>query len=268
MGHQWRQLFHAAKKTFLQDGVIDLLGTRYRVAYEARGSWVEYDYSLLAALAQGKKCILDVGANRGITSLVMASAMAPDGVLYAFEPSQEACETILRNALLNNFNDRIVPINALVSDTSGAVLKFFYDGVSVFASTSVDHFRRFAVGGRSLRKTTLSLDDFVANEGVYPTFVKIDVEGAEITVLRGMRTTLLSCRPLLFLEIHEPLGEHVAGILELSCQCRYRTVRVRTKAEITSVVDMADANGRTFVLLIPAESSVPEWFTEFDTTHL
>jgi hypothetical protein len=47
----------------------------------------------------------------------------------------------------------------------------------------------------------MKMDDYCADKGVYPDFIKIDVEGAELFVLKGADHVLKSKRPLIFTEI-------------------------------------------------------------------
>jgi hypothetical protein len=49
---------------------------------------------------------------------------------------------------------------------------------------------------------SLTLDDFFENRQVRPDVIKIDVEGAEINVLRGMKKIIQEHKPILFIEVH------------------------------------------------------------------
>ena len=51
----------------------------------------------------------------------------------------------------------------------------------------------------------MSIDAFCAARGTSPDVIKVDVEGAELDVLRGARQTLASCSPALFVEFHPSL---------------------------------------------------------------
>jgi hypothetical protein len=51
---------------------------------------------------------------------------------------------------------------------------------------------------------TISLDEFVATYGLRPTFLKIDVEGAEASILRGSKKVLEELGPKVLIEMHAP----------------------------------------------------------------
>jgi hypothetical protein len=72
---------------------------------------------------------------------------------------------------------------------------------------------RFSSADDADAAATGTVDAFVEQMGLRPTFVKVDVEGAEYFVLRGMRATLRTWRPRLMLEVHpawQPEGVAVA----------------------------------------------------------
>jgi hypothetical protein len=81
---------------------------------------------------------------------------------------------------------------------------------------------RERLSAESYTVTSTSLDDYVASTGLVPDVVKIDVEGAELAVLRGMDRLLRSHSPLLSLEAGDYTGmdsprtvesiDHLAGL--------------------------------------------------------
>jgi predicted O-methyltransferase YrrM len=79
---------------FFSERTIGLVGRDYRVTYDTRRAKAERDYLVLKELARGKNCVFDIGANIGLTSLVMASSLGVSGHIYAFEASEAACHII------------------------------------------------------------------------------------------------------------------------------------------------------------------------------
>jgi hypothetical protein len=76
-------------------------------------------------------------------------------------------------------------------------------------------------------------------EIAYPKFVKIDVEGAESYVLRGMRGTIAASQPILFVECSE-IGREVAW--QLLCELGYRCQSAITRKWVNSFEDYRHAD--------------------------
>lgn len=185
-----------------------LRGTKICARFNIRPHYLlgRYEHELtdaiLANLAPGKVAF-DIGANVGFVSLLMAKAVSSDsgnpGAVYAFEPSPLSFRMLATNSLINpQWN--IQPFQVALSDTSGIVefSSFDYDVVSRLG----DHRSRFADAEVTYVRVD-TLDNIIRNFHLPPpVFVKIDVEGAELKVLRGMQCVLGSYQPTLLIEVH------------------------------------------------------------------
>ena len=245
-----------------------LLSVKYRLRSEARPAHRgDRDYALLQTLARGKRCIFDVGANVGLTALVMAETMAPDGRLVAFEASENGCCLIRDNAALNGLAGRVQVVNALLAERSGYTLDFFGDAASGSASIIPGYLAHH----RALRKATLALDDFIAQTGSAPELIKIDGEGAELAVIAGLAKTLRGLRPLLFVELHAWGDVTVPGtadrLLAMLRPLDYGMVYLRSKTLVTDPQVMA-GRGRCHVLLCPLESPLLDELATLNTDGL
>ncbi len=162
---------------------------------------------LLDRLSPGD-VVYDLGANIGWYSLLAARAVGPTGAVFAFEPELENAFHAQRNARANGFEHMTV-VPAAVTDVDGW-LEFQLRGSFEGRLGKIDTQSQKKVMDRpdSHFKGTqlvpaLALDSWIAATGQPPpTLVKIDVEGAEVGVLRGMRETLASARPALIVELH------------------------------------------------------------------
>jgi FkbM family methyltransferase len=153
--------------------------------------------AMLAHLQPGD-VVWDVGANIGWFSLLAARAVGDAGMVTAFEPSVTNASWLERNGVRNGL--QVTVVCAAVSDTSGWAR---FDG-----STSLGG--HLSSSGRSV-VPTVSLDEWAAEHGS-PAFVKIDVEGAEVAVLKGAKRLLAGDRPVILCEAHGTQNE-IASIL-------------------------------------------------------
>ena len=142
--------------------------------------------------------IFDVGAHHGFYSLLAHTVSGGAATIYAFEPSDFHFKVLMRNI---GHQSHTKGVNAAVY-SSEKPLTFFESErtVSTADQAAVDE----AKGGKVLYRTVtvpaITLDAFCAREGVVPTFLKIDVEGAEAAALEGARTLLRTHHPDLSLE--------------------------------------------------------------------
>lgn len=164
---------------------------------------------------------LDVGANQGLLSLLMADRVGPHGKVIAFEPYPPNLATIRKVFADARLADRVDLVPKVVSDGSADHVRLYFgrgqscceinilgkdiDGQNTDAALPTD-------------VPAVSLDHHLSPDRRVD-LVKIDVEGAESLVLRGMQRTLKRHRPTLIIEVHSPDNwQHVAGLRGLGYQ--------------------------------------------------
>jgi FkbM family methyltransferase len=180
--------YAAAPVALFVDSEIEL-GTRTRSCAKEPETvaWIE-------SLIKPGDVVLDIGANVGAYSLVIAKRLPRQCRVFAFEPSYANFVQLNRNILLNDCSNEIVPLSIALSDTTelttfhlrstapGAALHSLGDG----GPESVAH-------GATLSALAFRLDDFLALFGLpTPHHLKIDVDGAELRVLRGAPRVLMN----------------------------------------------------------------------------
>lgn len=266
--NEWREVARSINRLLRPTARVTLAGTPFVLRAEARPNGSDRDYAVLHQLARGKACILDVGANVGLTSLVMGkSDMAPDGRIFAFEASEAACQLVRDNAALNGLSSRITVVNALVAERSGLAIDFYGDAASGSASIIPGYLAHY----QPLRKATLVLDDFVRDADIVPDLIKIDVEGAELRVVAGLGETLRTARPLVFVELHSwgnlTVSDTADSLLSQLAPLDYCLIYLRTKEIITDTTVLT-GRGRCHVLACPVESPFLNDLAKLDTTGL
>jgi FkbM family methyltransferase len=143
----------------------------------------------------------DIGANVGFFSLLAARCVGPQGMVYSFEPVNENTAAIRRNAKLNGLENLSVFEVALAEKSgSGELFLTKWDGGSSLSAATIPAAE--PIEQRTVR--VAALDDLIATEGLRPpTLVKIDVEGAEQGVIRGMLKTVARFKPVVLYEVDD-----------------------------------------------------------------
>ena len=146
--------------------------------------------------------VVDVGANIGYFSLLFSRCVGTKGHVYSFEPVPQLASALRRNADLNQFS-QITLSNLALSDHDGEAR--FYVGPKDNSGLSS---LRQPRGSSDVIDVQLVRFDGVFNHAENIALVKIDVEGAELAVLRGMVECLRNKRPYILVEVtHQFLEE-------------------------------------------------------------
>jgi FkbM family methyltransferase len=135
--------------------------------------------------------LIDVGANIGEFCIPHAVSDKVARVI-AFEPQHECVRTVRVNAILNGLTAKL-DVRPLALASAEGELAFDEDPVTPQAS----HLSSDAIGTRRVQCSTL---DAQARDVRGPCMLKIDVEGAELEVLKGGREFVAEVRPLILFE--------------------------------------------------------------------
>jgi FkbM family methyltransferase len=147
---------------------------------------------------------LDVGANIGNHSLFLADIFKR---VIAFEPNSLARSILEINLELNEIgNIELRPFG--LSDQSG-IATLTFDLLNLGAATSAEPKRKSA----AVRQSTIELiaGDDVIDVPERVGFIKIDVEGAEEAVLKGLKQTLRAHAPIVMIEQWPDAIEEIGG---------------------------------------------------------
>lgn len=175
-----------------------LRGLKWIVGASSHACWAgTYEVDNLAAFATAiipGASVYDVGANVGIYTLLASLKAGTSGRVYAFEPLAENLQFLHRHVEMNHLHNCSI-LEVAVSDTAGT---------QRFAAASWERPMAHFSGDGELEVPTVTLDSCIYGEKAIrpPDVIKIDVEGAELLVLRGASRALAEYHPCLFVEIH------------------------------------------------------------------
>lgn len=173
--------------------------------------------------------ILDVGAHVGYYTLLFAKRVGPGGRVLAFEPSSDTFARLEENIALNGF-ENVTAVNAAASEQAG-VATLNLAGGSNTGSTSM---HAGELDWPSEQTRTIALESYLAEHAVgNVALIKIDVEGHELSVLRGLGETLRKPAgeaPEIFMEVNEgTLGSSGTSVEDLFAELEgagYRAHRI------------------------------------------
>jgi FkbM family methyltransferase len=145
---------------------------------------------------------VDVGAHYGYFSRLAERVVQPGGTVVAFEPARGTCEVLRRN-LGGRPGVRIEDV-ALGEEDGVLALRDYGPGHSalntVLGGARVPPDERDGLHGETYDVGVTSLDAYTERTGLVPDVVKLDAEGAELAILRGMAGLLATAAPKLVLE--------------------------------------------------------------------
>jgi len=151
----------------------------------ATGEYEPATVAAVRALLRPGGGFVDLGANLGFFSVLAARAVGPSGRVHAFEPTPATAALLRDNVRSNGMAERVVVVEQAVAEHPG-VARFSLFG----AAAQANQLELDGVGDASstIEVAVTSLDTYFAALG-WPRVdvVKMDVEGAEIAALRGMR---------------------------------------------------------------------------------
>lgn len=170
----------------------------------------EVTESIFRFVKEGDTAI-DVGANIGYFSLLLGLRVGKQGRVHAFEPNPALQARLSSHAARNNLQDVIVLHPVAIADVSGSTDLYLYGGNHGASSIHVYPDRPHT----SVKVKVETLDELLARGGVeLPAFIKIDVEGTELPVLRGGEKLIEQARPVIVAEV----SEHQRDVFGYSAQ--------------------------------------------------
>jgi FkbM family methyltransferase len=180
----------------------------------------------------------DLGANEGFFTVIATQMVGPGGQVVAFEPHPQFADYIRRNLKINNLHSSLVVFHQkAVGDVEG-VAQLIIQGLCMSHLSSAQELLshswaetqpRYVQSGQTCEVELTTLDAVADRHGRPPDLVKIDVEGAEVAVLRGAAGLLKADPPAILCEFHSPETAALGG--EILRKYGYSFYKVEKKLE-------------------------------------
>lgn len=159
-----------------------------------QGYWEMWITSALARLTKPGTVTIDIGANLGYYTLLLADAVGSNGKVLAFEPNPRLADLMRTSVSINDFNSRVTVRTDAVGDTVGsqftlAIPRANPQNALIMRSEAQKQGFKNVHGDQAqfVQVKSVTLDSLnLTNVGM----IKIDAEGAEYNIWRGMQTTI------------------------------------------------------------------------------
>lgn len=157
------------------------------------GSYEPLETQAFKEFLKPGQVVLDIGANIGYYTTLFSRLVGAQGRVYAFEPTPHTFKILQKNVLRNRCENTRV-FKAGLSDKSGEAK------IYVNAYNKGDNRIYATPGMRTVPIRLECYDTFPPLAGQFIDVVKMDIQGAEVLALRGMRRMLERCKPLMIVE--------------------------------------------------------------------
>jgi len=156
------------------------LDPRDRLNLSIYGDWEPLEVALVEKNVKKGDVVLDIGANIGYYTLIMARLVGDEGKVLAFEPDPDNFALLKKNVEANGYRN-VTVVQKAVTDRNGEIKLYRSQenmGDHRIYETTED---RPSVSIEAIR-----MDDYLKNHDVKVDFIKMDIQGAEYSAIRGM----------------------------------------------------------------------------------
>jgi len=212
------------------------------------------DGELLLAVAKNRSVIFDVGANIGYYT-VNCAKLNPNTQIHAFEPVPSTFEQLQNNVHINQLDGQ-VRLNNFALGTGPSQDKIYYPKFSGSAAASLQQLH--PEEDQEIIPIEIStLDKYVSDNHIqHLDFIKIDVEGAELLVLKGGLNTISKYKPIIFIELlrkwSKEFGYKPNDVLELLFDFGYQCWTLEGN-RMCQIQDINDNTSQTNFLMVQPE---------------
>ena len=155
------------------------------------GTYEELESKIMEEKIEMGNIVVDVGANIGLHTLNMARIVGNTGQVFAFEPDPSNFEILKKNVKINNYKNIILEQKA-VGDKHGRTTLYQSDHPGkhrIFPQTEQ--------AKSQVQVELTNLDNYFDSDMIDKiNFIKIDVEGLEFSVLKGMKNILKNSKKI------------------------------------------------------------------------
>lgn len=201
-------------------------------------------------LSRDAMVIMDIGANFGLFGL-LSKTVNPKSSVYFFEPLERNCNLIKKNVTSNNFDDTKI-FELALSDSNGIIDFYDMDSIENTIGSLDPDFIKSHSHSKNLLKIKVeskTLDYFIEENKIqHVDLLKIDVEGAELKVLKGFEKYIQEYVPDIIIEIAHNDTANAIQVFFKQINMSYNYYEIDEHTGINKVASLLSGKGRNFLL--------------------
>jgi FkbM family methyltransferase len=240
------------------------LGREYRVRRGAIRTSPDYDDAWLLQCARHAENVFDLGSNVGQAALIMLQNPGLKRLILV-DPNPDALSQAAENLIHSHLADKVGFVCAFIGDKNDQAIRLWTVGTGAAGSMYAGHAKTASRRKCSLVVPMTTADALAERLGLFPDFMKIDVEGAEALVLEGARMLAGRRKPRILVEMHNPpelpMLENASRVLAWCESVSYAAWYLKEKTLLRDPREIAH-RGRCHLLLQRQDEAFPEWLKD------
>lgn len=179
----------------------DTMGARICGYHLSRRPYEEGQWKFVCRFLKTGMTFFDIGANQGFYTILAAKRVGSQGKVFAFEPAPTEYRKLRRNLLMNRCQNVVMESQAVGAYEGLTEFYMCFDHQGSFSS--IRHPAEDVISRKKLIEVPITtLDLYIQNNNISSMdFMKLDVEGGELDVLKGAGGVLTKLRPLVLCEV-------------------------------------------------------------------
>ena len=176
------------------------------------GEYESIELKTLKLFLKKDSVFIDIGANFGLYTLNASNLINETGQIIAFEPFSKSFSSLKNNLLINKLN-KVTIENIAIGECDGTINLFYNKEDRNLGMVSTTPLNKGFIENVSIT----SFDNYLKNTSNIINsidLIKIDVEGSELSVLKGMKKSLIKFSPSILIEILDINGKENMNAIE------------------------------------------------------
>lgn len=228
------------------------------------GYYEKNEMLTMQSLLNEESIVIDIGANIGYFSL-MAAKKCSKGKIYSFEPASKNFRKLEEHIHLNKLKN-VIPFRCAVSDTNEKT-EFYLSDSDNSGMSGLKPAENFS--GETELVDCIRLDDAVALHNIQTiNLVKIDTEGSEMKVLKGMEQIIKEQQPVLLIEVsvnNQALyGNDIKDIFTTLYTYGYKSYNIIDRNILNHISSPCESD---LIFFIPSHFLIPKEITVIQQHH-